>query len=190
MKTKRDTARSRTILMTAFILAACGQSGSSGSDGTQAGSSASATPPQAATSQVFTEVFDDAGASLGSVALTVACADPAVTHVRRALALLHNMTHVEAEEAFRMATEADPGCALGYWGQAASWVHPVWPDVPTDEQFARGWDLLESGTTLWRPTIGTASAGASPIGWRTTRLHGKARPRSTRTTSKPACSRH
>ena len=89
---------------------------------------------------MVTEVFDDAGASLGSVALPVACEDPAAAHVRRALALLHNMTHVEAENAFRMATEADPGCALGYWGQAASWVHPVWPDVPTDEQFSRGWE--------------------------------------------------
>jgi tetratricopeptide (TPR) repeat protein len=90
-----------------------------------------------------TQVLDDTGTSLGSVALTVECAPEASTLVTRGLALLHNMTHVEAEDAFREATGIDPGCALGYWGQAISWVHPVWPDVPSDDQFARGWELLQ-----------------------------------------------
>ena len=145
MNTKHEILRSATMLMTALILAACGSSSSADAGDGQLGSNASASSPEATSAYPVTEVFDDAGASLGSVALSVACADPAAEHVRRALALLHNMTHVEAEEAFRMATEADPACALGYWGQAASWVHPVWPDVPSDEQFTRGWELLEKG---------------------------------------------
>ena len=66
------------------------------------------------------KVMDDAGVALGSVAVVPSCGPEAVVFVRRGLALLHNMTHTEAETAFRRATEEDPACALGYWGQAAS----------------------------------------------------------------------
>ena len=111
----------------ALVLAACG-----GRAGADSGDTVPVTP-----------VTDDAGAALGSIALAPSCSPEASTLVLRGLALLHNMTHVEAETTFRRATEADPSCALGYWGQAASFVHPVWPDVPSDEQFAVGTALLQ-----------------------------------------------
>lgn len=87
-------------------------------------------------------VTDEEGASLGSVALPVACAPQATPHLRRGLALLHNMTYTEAETAFATAASVDPECALAYWGQAMSLVHPLWPDVPSAEGIARGADLL------------------------------------------------
>jgi tetratricopeptide (TPR) repeat protein len=89
------------------------------------------------------EVFDQEGASLGSVAFPVSCSDEAAESMRRGLALLHNMTFVEAEGAFRSASEQDPDCALAYWGMAMTYLHPLWPDVPSTESFERGWDLLQ-----------------------------------------------
>lgn len=145
MNTKDHAAASGLILFAAAVLTACGQVNPNGRDEAGTGLQVPASPVAMASQHGATEVFDEAGASLGSVALPVACTSEAATHVRRALALLHNMTHTEAETAFRQATEADPKCSLGYWGQAASWVHPVWPDVPTDEQFERGWNLLQEG---------------------------------------------
>ena len=140
-----------TLLLAALTMVACGQPDPANRSEADSPPTASASPAPTFTAEAV-EVFDDAGASLGSVALPVSCENEAATHVRRALALLHNMTHTEAETAFRQATEVDPTCALGYWGQAASWVHPVWPDVPSDDQFARGWDLLQEGRSAGQLT--------------------------------------
>lgn len=135
MTTAVGIGRRVSPLLVATLSLACSESPRS-----NAGSEAAPTPT--------IQVTDDAGNSLGSVALTVACVPEASIRVARALALLHNMTHVEAGDEFRRATEIDPGCALGYWGQAVSWVHPVWPDVPSKDQFARGWDLLQQARSV------------------------------------------
>lgn len=90
-----------------------------------------------------TEVLGESGASLGSVAFPTTCEDPAATTLRRGLALLHNMTYAEAERAFEVAAEQDPGCALAHWGRAMTYLHPLWPDVPSDAQLERGWRLLQ-----------------------------------------------
>jgi len=89
------------------------------------------------------EVLDAEGASLGSVAFPVSCSEEASGHMRLGLALLHNMTYSEAAGAFRAASDADPNCALAYWGVAMTYVHPLWPDVPSGEDFERGWTLLQ-----------------------------------------------
>ncbi|MDX1675614.1 MAG: hypothetical protein R3314_12540 [Longimicrobiales bacterium] len=88
------------------------------------------------------EVTDSRGASMGAVVLAPTCGEAATAELRRGLALLHNMTYSEAERAFRAAADADADCSLAYWGIAMTYVHPLWPDVPSDEQLARGWDLL------------------------------------------------
>ena len=92
------------------------------------------------------EVFDHAGSSLGQVAIEVTCTSEANDHVRRGLALLHNMTYTEAEAEFAAASEADPNCAMAKWGEATSLFHPLWPDVPTAETVQRGKTLLEEAT--------------------------------------------
>lgn len=94
------------------------------------------------------EVLDDAGASLGSVAFPVACTDEATGHMQRGLALLHHMTYTEADASFNAASHADPACALAYWGRAMSLVHPLWPDVPSEEDFDRGQALLAQAGEL------------------------------------------
>jgi len=70
---------------------------------------------------------------MGSVRFEPECGKAANEHAVRGLTLLHHMTYLDASEAFVAATEADPTCTIGYWGQAMTLIHPVWPDAPTDE---------------------------------------------------------
>jgi tetratricopeptide (TPR) repeat protein len=89
------------------------------------------------------EVSDLSGAPLGTVQLTHSCSDEAAVHLGRGLALLHSMTYEDAEAAFASATAADPECAVGYWGQAMTFVHPLWSDPPSEARFEGGRALLE-----------------------------------------------
>src|SRR5690606_24225034 len=38
----------------------------------------------------------------------------------------------------RAAAVADSGCAMAYWGEAMTYIHPLWSDPPTDAGFDRG----------------------------------------------------
>ncbi|MDX1395594.1 MAG: tetratricopeptide repeat protein [Gemmatimonadota bacterium] len=82
---------------------------------------------------------------LGTVRLTTGCGDAAHPLVERGLALLHHMTYLDARESFAAAVEADPACGFGYWGQAMTYIHPLWPDVPSTEDLDRGRQLVERG---------------------------------------------
>src|SRR5580698_6349146 len=42
---------------------------------------------------------------------------------------LHSFEFNEAAEAFRQVQQADPGFALGYWGEALSYNHPLWAQL-------------------------------------------------------------
>ena len=90
-----------------------------------------------------TAVTDASGSPLGTVQLTGSCNETATLNLGRGLALLHSMTYEEAEAAFATATEADPDCAMGYWGQAMTVVHPLWSDPPSEDRFEHGRTLLE-----------------------------------------------
>ncbi|UCF21719.1 MAG: hypothetical protein JSU87_14695 [Gemmatimonadota bacterium] len=57
------------------------------------------------------------------------------------------MTYEEARNAFAAATESDPDCAMGYWGQAMTFVHPLWSDPPSAASFERGAALIEEART-------------------------------------------
>jgi len=92
---------------------------------------------------ITTRVLDASGSPLGAVQLLGSCADDAAVHLGRGLALLHSMTYEESEEAFASATKADPECAMGYWGQAMTIVHPLWSEPPSEARFERGLTLLE-----------------------------------------------
>ena len=93
-----------------------------------------------------TPVLDADGNSLGSLAFKTTCSGPADDAMRRGMGLLHHMTSVEAETAFASAAQLDPACALSYWGQALTYVHPLWPDVPSPDAFQQGAALLVGGT--------------------------------------------
>ena len=88
------------------------------------------------------DATDIDGSRLGTVVLVDACTASARRYLERGLALLHSMTYEEAASGFEAATEADSECAIGYWGQAMTLVHPLWSDPPSEAEFERGAALL------------------------------------------------
>lgn len=85
---------------------------------------------------------DTYGKELGTVHFPVSCNEAARQHANKGLALLHHMTYAGAREAFVAATQADADCAMGYWGQAMSFIHPMWSDLPSESEFKQGQALV------------------------------------------------
>ncbi len=70
---------------------------------------------------------------LGSVHFPISCTSAAQKTFVRGVALLHSFWYDEAERAFSETIRADPACAMGYWGIAMSFYHPIWaPPTPDD----------------------------------------------------------
>ncbi|HMB94057.1 MAG TPA: hypothetical protein VKP65_24625, partial [Rhodothermales bacterium] len=91
---------------------------------------------------------DTYGGQLGSVNLPVSCNEDAQPLLKKGLALLHHMTYDGAAQAFAAATEADPQCGMGYWGEALTFIHPLWSDPPTETNFEKGQSLIDSAKRL------------------------------------------
>jgi hypothetical protein len=63
---------------------------------------------------------------LGRVVFPTTCKSRAQVRFDRGLALLHSFWYEEAGQTFRAVVAADSSCAMGYWGQAMSMLHPLW----------------------------------------------------------------
>lgn len=98
---------------------------------------------QAACAQTSARHEHDFG-ELGSVNFTTSCNAEASTHLHRGLALLHHMMYERAAESFVAAQAAEPACAMAYWGQAMSFVHPIWSDPPPAPVFQKGASLVQT----------------------------------------------
>jgi len=92
--------------------------------------------------------FDLIRTPVGDVSFPVGCDEEAAPLIERGVALLHHMMYDEAKFVFGMADDRDPDCALAYWGQAMTLIHPLWPDVPTASQFQHGLTLVEKSLSL------------------------------------------
>lgn len=81
------------------------------------------------------------GPQLGTVQMSISCNRGATQLFHRGLALLHHMTYDGAQKAFSAAAVSDPDCAMSYWGQAMTVIHPLWSDPPSKEEFnaAKSW---------------------------------------------------
>jgi tetratricopeptide (TPR) repeat protein len=93
-------------------------------------------------------IQDSYGARVGSVSFPTSCAAAVQPYLERALALLHHMTYGGSAKYFRAAMDADPNCAIARWGVAMSWLHPLWPDLTTTEEFVEGRQLLEEAEAI------------------------------------------
>ncbi|TDJ08361.1 MAG: hypothetical protein E2O67_01185 [Deltaproteobacteria bacterium] len=80
---------------------------------------------------------------LGTVNFPASCSEEANKHIIRGVALLHHMTYGGSNKEFQTATTLDPQCAIGYWGQAMTGIHPLWSDKPTQQTFNTGKSLLD-----------------------------------------------
>ncbi len=84
----------------------------------------------------------------GTVKLPSGC-DPQVdTLISVGLALIHHMTFERAEEIFQKVSEHYPQCFWGPWGVAMSYIHPLWPDVPSQQRLEQGYALARSALSL------------------------------------------
>ena len=82
------------------------------------------------------------GQKLGSVRFPTSCGKAAQERLDEGLALLHHMTYEDAGRAFAAAARAEPDCAMAYWGEAMTYIHPLWSDPPSAENFAKGTQLV------------------------------------------------
>ena len=82
------------------------------------------------------------GPKLGSVEFPVSCRDATRAYINEGLALLHHMTYEDSARAFAAAANAEPDCAMSYWGEAMTYIHPLWSDPPDAAMFARGEALV------------------------------------------------
>src|SRR5689334_4214760 len=74
---------------------------------------------------------------LGRVHFPVSCTPAAQQTFEHGVALLHSFWYDEAERTFAQVTRTDPTCAMGYWGAAMSFYHPVWAP-PTADDLKKG----------------------------------------------------
>src|SRR5919205_731712 len=65
---------------------------------------------------------------LGRVEFPTSGSKEAQAHFLRGLAALHSFWDEEALDAFRESTKADPDFAMGYWGEAMTYNHPLWSE--------------------------------------------------------------
>jgi len=65
-------------------------------------------------------------ATLGHASFPVTGGEAARAHFARGLLALHSFWYEEARDEFRAATKAEPSFAMGYWGEALTYYHPVW----------------------------------------------------------------
>src|SRR6185369_7557679 len=65
---------------------------------------------------------------LGRVEFQTSGSAKAQAHFLRGLAALHSFWYEEALEAFRESTKLEPDFAMGYWGEAMTYNHPLWSE--------------------------------------------------------------
>lgn len=84
----------------------------------------------------------------GEVDFEVSCTEIVQADFDRALAMLHNMMYATAREDFEQITEADPNCAMAYWGIATTLFQPLWGTRPSEEDLRHGWRTVEQARKL------------------------------------------
>ncbi len=63
---------------------------------------------------------------LGTLDFPTSGSPQAQQHFLRGIAAMHSFWYEEAVEAFQTSTKTDPNFAMGYWGEAIAYNHPIW----------------------------------------------------------------
>lgn len=79
--------------------------------------------------------------NLGNVSFTFSCDYEVKEVFNMAVALLHSFEYTEAEKIFVKVIDADPDCAMAYWGVAMSNFHPLWAP-PKQKDLEKGSAVL------------------------------------------------
>jgi len=90
---------------------------------------------------------------IGTVRFATSCNPAAQALFSRAVALLHSFAFGQATEGFNAVLRADPGCAMAYWGIAASaWGNPFAAGIKSPAQIQRGLEAINRGRSTGAPT--------------------------------------
>jgi hypothetical protein len=81
---------------------------------------------------------------VGKAHMETSCAPAVQAKFDRALARLHNFWYARALTQFEEIQQADPDCAMAYWGAAMTYNHPFW-DQPTPQDLAAAWAHVQKG---------------------------------------------
>lgn len=84
---------------------------------------------------------------IGRAAFPVSCKKSVQKTFDRGISLLHSFWYPEAEKAFTSVIQADSDCAMGYWGIAMSFYHPLW-EAPDARALRRGWSFTMKAKKL------------------------------------------
>jgi tetratricopeptide (TPR) repeat protein len=117
------------------------------------------------------------GKQFGTVEFESSCSPKLKEDFNLAVALLHSFEYDEAEKVFAKIIDAEPGCAMAYWGVAMSNYHPLWspPTVPELEKGSKAVAIAQSITSKTKKESGYIDAIASFYkDWNTTDHHSRA----------------
>ncbi|MFC1845286.1 tetratricopeptide repeat protein [Thermodesulfobacteriota bacterium] len=109
---------------------------------------------------IVVELNESYGNQLGTVRLLTSCSEDAAKHLNRGLALLHNMTYEDSRNEFDAAVKVDSKCAMGYWGKAMTFIHPLWSDPPNEEDFKKGQKFVNTAKALAKTELENAYISA------------------------------
>jgi hypothetical protein len=88
----------------------------------------------------------------GSVHFPISCSQDAQRQFDRAVAMLHSFFYPETVKAFSAIAQAEPSCAMAYWGVAISQrPNPLVPPF-SHEALQAGWDAIEKARSARAPT--------------------------------------
>lgn len=87
------------------------------------------------------------GDQFGDVNFSLSCNYDMRKTFDLAVSLLHSFEYEEAEKAFVQVIDADPECAMAYWGVAMSISHSLWYQAD-NSYLKKGTQLLEIANTL------------------------------------------
>ena len=83
----------------------------------------------------------------GDVSFSLECQYDVRETFDLAISLLHSFEYAEAEKAFVKVIDADPECAMAYWGVAMSIYHELWAP-PGPKELKKGQALIEIAESL------------------------------------------
>lgn len=84
---------------------------------------------------------------LGSVSFPTSCSSAVQKQFERGLAWLYSFEYEQANADFQQVAQADPKCAMAYWGQAMTLFHQLW-SRPDKDDIHKGAALLEQAKKL------------------------------------------
>src|SRR5215813_9486579 len=88
---------------------------------------------------------------IGKVSFPVSCKPAVQKSFEQAVAVLHSFWYLESAKAFTAITQADPDCAIAYWGIAMSNWYQIW-SPPGPPALKRGAEAIEKAKTVGNPT--------------------------------------